>query len=114
MGPSSRELLSSVSRADFSDDAFPFGSSREVDLGYCTVRATRLTYVGERGWERPSHAAAGVGQVWVLQPDGCTLEASASRGARPVLAASAAGQGTVLLPPFAHPSDVGSLWKSPR
>ncbi len=51
MGPNSRELLSSVSSADFSNAAFPFGSSREVDLGYATVRATRLTYVGELGWE---------------------------------------------------------------
>lgn len=51
MGPRSRELLRKVSRADFSNDDFPFGSSREIDLGYATVRATRLTYVGELGWE---------------------------------------------------------------
>lgn len=51
MGPRSRALLQSVSRDDFSDEAFPFGTSREVDLGYCTVRATRITYVGELGWE---------------------------------------------------------------
>ena len=51
MGPGSRALLQSLSRADFSDDAFPFSTSREVDLGYCTVRATRITYVGELGWE---------------------------------------------------------------
>ena len=51
MGPRSRELLSRVSRSDLSDEAFPFGSSREIDLGYATVRATRITYVGELGWE---------------------------------------------------------------
>jgi len=51
MGPRSRQLLSRLSRGDFSDEAFPFGSSREVDLGYATVRATRITYVGELGWE---------------------------------------------------------------
>jgi glycine cleavage system aminomethyltransferase T/glycine/D-amino acid oxidase-like deaminating enzyme len=51
MGPLSRRLLTRLSRADFSDEAFPFGSSREVDLGYATVRATRITYVGELGWE---------------------------------------------------------------
>jgi heterotetrameric sarcosine oxidase gamma subunit len=51
MGPRSRELLSRLSRADLSDEAFPFGSSREIDLGYATVRATRITYVGELGWE---------------------------------------------------------------
>jgi len=51
MGPRSRELLTRVSRANFANQHFPFGSSREVDLGYATVRATRLTYVGELGWE---------------------------------------------------------------
>jgi heterotetrameric sarcosine oxidase gamma subunit len=51
MGPRSRQLLSKLSRADLSDAAFPFGTSREIDLGYSTVRATRITYVGELGWE---------------------------------------------------------------
>ncbi len=51
MGPKSRELLARVSKSDFSNAAFPFGSSRLVDLGYATCRATRLTYVGELGWE---------------------------------------------------------------
>jgi 4-methylaminobutanoate oxidase (formaldehyde-forming) len=40
-----------VSTADFSSERFPFGTSQEIDLGYATVRATRLTYVGELGWE---------------------------------------------------------------
>jgi 4-methylaminobutanoate oxidase (formaldehyde-forming) len=62
MGPRSRDLLASLSPADFSDQAFPFGTSREVDLGYFTVRATRLTYVGELGWELyvPAEFAVGV------------------------------------------------------
>jgi 4-methylaminobutanoate oxidase (formaldehyde-forming) len=51
MGPRSRELLSRLSRGDLSDEGFPFGTSREIDLGYATVRATRITYVGELGWE---------------------------------------------------------------
>ncbi len=51
MGPRSRDLLSRLSRADLRDQAFPFGSSRPIDLGYATVRATRITYVGELGWE---------------------------------------------------------------
>ena len=62
MGPRSRELLQSVSRADFSAEGFPFATSREVDLGFATVRATRITYVGELGWELyiPSEFAEGV------------------------------------------------------
>jgi 4-methylaminobutanoate oxidase (formaldehyde-forming) len=51
MGPRSRELLSRLSRSDLSEQAFPFGTSRQIDLGYATVRATRITYVGELGWE---------------------------------------------------------------
>jgi 4-methylaminobutanoate oxidase (formaldehyde-forming) len=64
MGPRSRQLLSKLSRADLSDAAFPFGTSREIDLGYSTVRATRITYVGELGWELyvPAEFAVGVYQ----------------------------------------------------
>ncbi len=62
MGPKSRALLSRLTRADMSDEAFPFGTSREIDLGYATVRATRITYVGELGWELyvPTEFALGV------------------------------------------------------
>jgi 4-methylaminobutanoate oxidase (formaldehyde-forming) len=51
MGPKSRELLSRVSSARFDSETFPFGTSQLIDIGYATVRATRLTYVGELGWE---------------------------------------------------------------
>ncbi len=51
MGPGSRELLSRISPDDFSTAAFPFGSSREVEVGYARVRASRVTFVGELGWE---------------------------------------------------------------
>ncbi|MEP7091930.1 MAG: FAD-dependent oxidoreductase, partial [Nocardioidaceae bacterium] len=60
MGPRSRELLAAVCDDTFED--FAFGTSREVGLGIATVRATRITYVGELGWELyvPTEAAAGV------------------------------------------------------
>ncbi len=51
MGPRSRELLAGLSDTDLTADAFPFGASREIDLGLTFVRATRLTYVGELGFE---------------------------------------------------------------
>jgi heterotetrameric sarcosine oxidase gamma subunit len=51
MGPKSRALLSTLTSSDLSDDAFPFATSRQISLGYATVRATRITYVGELGWE---------------------------------------------------------------
>jgi 4-methylaminobutanoate oxidase (formaldehyde-forming) len=50
-GPASRALLASLSPDDFSHAAFPFATCREVRIGYQTVLAVRLTYVGELGWE---------------------------------------------------------------
>lgn len=62
MGPRARDLLSALTDADLSDDAFPFGTSQQIALGYSTVRATRITYVGELGWELyvPAEFAVGV------------------------------------------------------
>lgn len=62
MGPRARELMSRVSTARFDNASFPFGTSQEIDVGYATVRATRLTYVGELGWELyvPVEFAVGV------------------------------------------------------
>ncbi|MCX8116182.1 MAG: aminomethyltransferase family protein, partial [Burkholderiaceae bacterium] len=62
MGPRSRELMGRVSTARFDHASFPFGTSQEIDVGYATVRATRLTYVGELGWELyvPVEFAVGV------------------------------------------------------
>ena len=51
MGPRSRALLEAVSGADMSNAAHPFGRSREIEIGYAKVRASRITYVGELGWE---------------------------------------------------------------
>jgi heterotetrameric sarcosine oxidase gamma subunit len=62
MGPRSRLLLQQLTRADLSDEGFPFSASREIGLGHATVRATRITYVGELGWELyvPAEFAVGV------------------------------------------------------
>jgi len=51
MGPNSRALLSELTDADLSNDAFPFMTSRTIPVGYAPVRATRITYVGELGYE---------------------------------------------------------------
>ena len=62
MGPKSRRLLSRLTDADFSNEAFAFATSQVVDFGYARVRASRLTYVGELGWELyvPSEFVQGV------------------------------------------------------
>ena len=51
MGPRSRALLEAVSGADLSNAAFAFATSREIEIGYAKVRASRITFVGELGWE---------------------------------------------------------------
>ena len=51
MGPRSREFLQALTTADLSNAAFPFGTARTIELGMALVRAHRITYVGELGWE---------------------------------------------------------------
>ncbi|MDE0681222.1 MAG: FAD-dependent oxidoreductase [Gammaproteobacteria bacterium] len=62
MGPNARELLQSLTPNDLSHEAFPFAHSRKIELGYALVRASRITYVGELGWEIyiPTEFVAGV------------------------------------------------------
>jgi 4-methylaminobutanoate oxidase (formaldehyde-forming) len=51
MGPKARAVLARVTEADVSNPAFPFGHVREVRIAGVEVRALRVTYVGELGWE---------------------------------------------------------------
>jgi 4-methylaminobutanoate oxidase (formaldehyde-forming) len=51
MGPKSREILARVTDVDVSNAAFPFGNVREITIDRTPVRALRITYVGELGWE---------------------------------------------------------------
>ena len=50
-GPKSRTLLQSLTTADLSNAAFPFMHSKEIEISGIKLRATRITYVGELGWE---------------------------------------------------------------
>jgi sarcosine dehydrogenase len=51
MGPRARGLLGRVTSDDVSDAAFPFGAWREIHIAGAPVRALRVTYVGELGYE---------------------------------------------------------------
>ncbi|MFC3088880.1 GcvT family protein [Tabrizicola soli] len=51
MGPMARRVLEKVTAADVSNAAFPFGHMREITIAGADVRALRVTYVGELGWE---------------------------------------------------------------
>ncbi|MBL8707818.1 MAG: FAD-dependent oxidoreductase [Rhodospirillaceae bacterium] len=77
MGPKSRELLKRLTDADLSNAGFPFGATKHIELRNAKVRATRISYVGELGWELyiPAEFARGV-----LRD---VLEAGADLGVRP-------------------------------
>ena len=51
MGPNSRALLSELTSASLSNADFPFGTAQDVEVAGHNVRAMRMTYVGELGWE---------------------------------------------------------------
>ncbi len=79
MGPESRNLLSTLTGADLSNEAFPFASAQEIDFAYARPLVLRMSYVGELGWELyvPSEFAPGVfealmaeGEKFGLRPVG--------------------------------------------
>ncbi len=78
MGPKARDVLARVTDADVSNSAFPFGHVREVGVAGTTVRALRITYVGELGWELHVPLAA-TGAVF-----DALMAAGAGEGIRPV------------------------------
>ncbi|MFK7993452.1 MAG: FAD-dependent oxidoreductase [Granulosicoccus sp.] len=51
MGPNSRAMLEPLLNMDLSAKAFPFGRSVNGELGYAPIRVTRVSFVGELGWE---------------------------------------------------------------
>ncbi len=51
MGPRARDILAAVASEDVSNAALPFGSARILTIAGIKVRALRVTYVGELGWE---------------------------------------------------------------
>ncbi len=78
MGPKARDVLAAVTDADVSNAAFPFGHARKITIAGSTVRALRITYVGELGWEL--HVPIGaIGEVF-----DALMTAGKSFGVKPV------------------------------
>ncbi|WP_442579179.1 GcvT family protein [Mesorhizobium sp. ASY16-5R] len=78
MGPNARKVLAAVTDADVSNAAFPFGHVREIGIAGAMVRALRVTYVGELGWELHIPIEA-TGKVF-----DALMAAGAAHGIRPV------------------------------
>jgi len=78
MGPRARDILGAITTADVSNAAFPFGHVRILPIAGYDVRALRVTYVGELGWELHIPLAA-TGDVFDV-----LMAAGAPHGLRPV------------------------------
>lgn len=78
MGPKARDVLAQVTDADVSNAGFPFGHVREIAIAGATVRALRVTYVGELGWELHVPLSA-TGSVF-----DALMAAGAAHGIRPL------------------------------
>lgn len=50
-GPNARALLQQLTSVDLSNEAFPFRTAREIDLGFARLLCVRITYLGELGYE---------------------------------------------------------------
>ena len=50
-GPRARDVLAAVTADDVSHEGFGFGTCREIEVGGVVVLASRISYVGELGWE---------------------------------------------------------------
>ncbi len=89
MGPRALDILQSVSSSDLSPSAFAFGTTREIDVGMAIVRASRVSFVGELGWELyvpnefaihvhtvlcQAGAAHDMGHMGLLAIDSCRIE----------------------------------------
>ncbi len=62
-GPRARDVLAPITPADLSNEAFPYMTVREITVGDVPVRALRVTYVGELGWELYCPTEYGLG-LW--------------------------------------------------
>jgi 4-methylaminobutanoate oxidase (formaldehyde-forming) len=77
-GPDARRLLTTLTSADVSKAAFPYLTSRLIDVTGVETRATRVSFAGELGWELVV-ARADAGRVWDV-----VLGAGRALGIRPV------------------------------
>ncbi|HLW95072.1 MAG TPA: FAD-dependent oxidoreductase [Solirubrobacteraceae bacterium] len=50
-GPRARDILRSTTSDDLSHEGFPFARAREIEIGSLPVLASRISYVGDLGWE---------------------------------------------------------------
>ena len=62
-GPKARSILANLTGDDISSSGFAFGTCKEIEAEGMTVLASRISYVGELGWELYVPAEQG-GKLW--------------------------------------------------
>ena len=77
-GPRARDVLSSVTSDDVSNEGFPFARCRTIEVGPLQVLASRISYVGDLGWELYVPVEEGA-RLWEI-----VAEAGAPHGIVPV------------------------------
>ncbi len=77
-GPRARDILGELTRDDISHQAFGFATCRDIEVGSLSVLASRISYVGELGWELHVPIEQGA-RLWSL-----LHQAGAGYGAVPV------------------------------
>jgi glycine cleavage system aminomethyltransferase T len=77
-GPQARAILGELTRDDISHEGFGFGTCRDIEVGSLSVLASRISYVGELGWELHVPIEQGA-RLWSM-----LHAAGASYGAVPV------------------------------
>ncbi|MGI8901086.1 MAG: GcvT family protein [Nocardioides sp.] len=77
-GPRARDILGELTRDDLTHDGFRFGTCHEIEAGSLSVLASRISYVGELGWELYVPLEQGA-KLWSM-----VAEAGAPHGAVPV------------------------------
>jgi 4-methylaminobutanoate oxidase (formaldehyde-forming) len=69
-GPRARDILQPLTRTDLSHEAFPYMRAQEIAVGNVPLLASRVTYVGELGWELYAPAEYGLGLYDILTAAG--------------------------------------------
>ena len=67
-GPNARKILSALTKDDLSHEGFPFGTCRIIEMGPLRVLASRISYVGDLGWELYVQMEQGA-KLWDLVMD---------------------------------------------
>ncbi|MEY9258741.1 glycine cleavage system aminomethyltransferase T/glycine/D-amino acid oxidase-like deaminating enzyme [Brevibacterium epidermidis] len=62
-GPRARDILGGLTSADVSHEGFKFGTARTIEIGSLEVLASRISYVGDLGWELYAPMESGL-KLW--------------------------------------------------